>query len=145
MSVELPLIEFAVKLVDKVSSHWFDLRQQQKTDTAEYLGSIADVLLKFGPAYRQRDTDTMNTLLGETHTLATRFGAEVGNLPKEDIDNFVNKLSDAFNSKDSLARISNSENVDKEAEARALADIAQIAGLFRGVSLTLKATVHSLR
>jgi hypothetical protein len=135
MPLELSIVKFTADTLFKV----FGLETQKKQDVAKYLAEIADTLLKFGPAFRKDDHDEMVTLAAQTQSLAQKFVVvTAGVLSPEDVKNFVPRLTAAANGKMILAAGSEQNQQQK------LDEIAELAGMFRGVSISLRATANRL-
>ncbi|MGO9167414.1 MAG: hypothetical protein ACLP56_11130, partial [Candidatus Sulfotelmatobacter sp.] len=125
MAGELSMVKFAADILFKV----FGLKTQQRVAIAEFLAKIADTLSDFGPAFRNNDHEKMVTLASQTEALAQQFVAVTkGVLSKENIDEFVGRLAAAANDKMVLAAGS------EQNQQQRLDEIAQVAGMFRGVS-----------
>jgi hypothetical protein len=133
MAGELSLVKFAADTLFKV----FGLKTEERKDIAAYLATIADTLSEFGPAYREKDREKMFTLASQTQTFAQQFAAAAkGVLSSHDTQEFVGKLTAAANDKAVLAAGS------EQNQQQRLDEIAQVAGVFRGVSIGLKATAN---
>lgn len=136
MALELSIVKFAADTLFKV----FGLETQKKQDVAKYLADIADTLLKFGPAFRESDHAEMVTLAAQTKSLAEKFVAVTsGVLSPEDVKNFVPRLTSAADGKMILAAGSEQNRQQK------LDEIAELAGMFRGVAISLQATANRIR
>jgi hypothetical protein len=138
---ELALAKFVSDFIFKL----FGLKTEQKLAVATYLGKIADILSKFGPAFRQNDRNEMNELIGETRTIAEKFEEVAkGTLPTEDIKKLSQGLTSATISKEILGSGPRDNPLPQDEVNKRLAEIADIAGLFRGLSINIEAMAHCL-
>jgi hypothetical protein len=140
MPGELELAEFIAKILFKLVGMKKGRTKEQKKAVAKYLSGIADTLSQFRPAFEQKDLAKMNTLACQTSELAKRFEEVAkGALSAEDVKIFIRRLTVAANDKALLSEVSEDERQGTGKVNIRLTEIAQIEGIFRGLSMTLEA------
>jgi hypothetical protein len=135
MAGELGVAKFAADTLLKL----FGLREQRKQDVAELFAEIADTLSQFGPAFRAGNHEQLIRLSAATEVLAAKLpDVTKGILSAEDVKKYAQKLAEASQDKATLAQGAT------PGQQSMLDNISRAAGVFLGLSMSLKATANRL-
>lgn len=132
--MDLKLIEYLGGIVFKL----LGLNAERKKEVAAYMESISQTIGKFGPRLREgAPFEELRGYAAETHEFARRFASATSDvLPESERKELIQKLEEAFNAKDFLARGGG------EQREQLLVFLGEAAGTFRAAASTLKASAN---